>query len=41
MNKKIAFGIVYEVPNDMRMALTSDIDILMKWNNLTPIQRSE
>lgn len=41
MTSKISNGILHEVPIDMLKALTSDADILVKWNNLTPIQRNE
>ncbi|MEO5945074.1 MAG: YdeI/OmpD-associated family protein [Ferruginibacter sp.] len=38
---KISDGILHEVPDDMQKALVSDADIIVKWNNLTPIQRNE
>ena len=41
MTGKISNGILHEVPGDMQKALTSDTSILLKWNNLTPIQRNE
>lgn len=41
MTTKISNGILHEVPGDMQKALASDADILVKWNNLTPIQRNE
>lgn len=41
MNKKIASGVLQEVPNDMEKALKADADILERWNTLTPIQRNE
>lgn len=41
MTKKIADGILHEVPEDMGQALTSNEQILVNWNNLTPIQRNE
>jgi len=41
MTSKISDGILHEVPSDMKKALISNADILMKWNNLTPIQRNE
>ncbi len=37
----IAAGILHEVPADMRKVLSSDSQLLAKWNNLTPIQRNE
>lgn len=41
MTIKISDGILHEVPEDMQKALASDSDIVVKWNNLTPIQRNE
>ena len=41
MTSKISNGILHEIPSDMQKALISDADILVKWNNLTPIQRNE
>ncbi len=41
MTIKISNGILHEVPGDMEKALTFNADILVKWNNLTPIQRNE
>ncbi len=37
----IAEGILHEVPDDMKRALTTDADLLKRWNKLTPIQRNE
>jgi uncharacterized protein YdeI (YjbR/CyaY-like superfamily) len=41
MTGDILNGILHEVPSDMQKILTADTDILLKWNNLTPIQRNE
>jgi uncharacterized protein YdeI (YjbR/CyaY-like superfamily) len=41
MKSKVSSGILHEVPGDMRKVLTSDAGILVKWNNLTPVQRNE
>jgi uncharacterized protein YdeI (YjbR/CyaY-like superfamily) len=41
MTKKIANGVVHDVPKDMEKALTSNEQMLTIWNNLTPIQRNE
>jgi uncharacterized protein YdeI (YjbR/CyaY-like superfamily) len=38
---KIADSVVHEVPDDMKKALTTNEQILTKWNSLTPIQRNE
>lgn len=34
-------GVVHEIPEDMAQVLTADLDLLERWNNLTPIQRNE
>jgi len=39
--KQIASGVMHEVPADLQHVLTSDPDLLAKWNRLTPIQRNE
>jgi uncharacterized protein YdeI (YjbR/CyaY-like superfamily) len=41
MTSKISSGILHEVPNDIEKAITSNADLLAKWENLTPIQRNE
>lgn len=41
MTNKISKGILHEAPVDMQNALTSYADILVKWNNLTLIQRDD
>lgn len=37
----ISNGILHEIPEDMKKALTSNEQILVRWNSLTPIQRNE
>ena len=37
----IATGVVHKVPADLRKALASDPDALVKWNSLTPLARNE
>jgi len=39
--KEIATGVVHRAPADLRNALTSDPDLLAKWNKLTPLARNE
>ena len=39
--KEIATGAVHKVPADLRKALTSNLDVLEKWNNLTPLAHNE
>jgi uncharacterized protein YdeI (YjbR/CyaY-like superfamily) len=41
MTRKIADGVVHDVPKDMEKALTANEQMLAIWNNLTPIQRNE
>ncbi|HLC91160.1 MAG TPA: YdeI/OmpD-associated family protein [Candidatus Nanoarchaeia archaeon] len=31
----------HKVPVDLRKALTADLNVLARWNSLTPIQRNE
>ncbi len=39
--KETATGVLHEVPDDLKKALTSDPDLLEKWNDLTPLARNE
>jgi uncharacterized protein YdeI (YjbR/CyaY-like superfamily) len=39
--KSIAAGVVHKVPTDLKIALTSDADALIVWENITPIARNE
>jgi hypothetical protein len=41
MNKKIATGVVHELPADLRKALMADKAALDLWENLTPLARNE
>ncbi|QQS61512.1 MAG: YdeI/OmpD-associated family protein [Candidatus Moraniibacteriota bacterium] len=38
---EIATGVVHEVPEDMEKGLVSNLDLLSKWNKLTPLARNE
>lgn len=38
---EVATGVVHEVPEDLREALTADPDVLEAWNDLTPLARNE
>ena len=40
-NKKILPGILHDVPKDMEKVLKADVNVLDRWNKLTPIQRNE
>jgi uncharacterized protein YdeI (YjbR/CyaY-like superfamily) len=40
-NKKIATGVVHEVPADLRKALMADKAALDIWEDLTPLARNE
>tara|TARA_B100000614_G_scaffold250986_1_gene261977 strand:+ start:384 stop:641 length:258 start_codon:yes stop_codon:yes gene_type:complete len=37
----VATGVVHDVPDDLREALTADQTILDTWNGLTPLARNE
>ena len=39
--KKIATGVVHDVPEDLYKALISDEDALERWEDLTPLARNE
>jgi hypothetical protein len=39
--KQIAAGVMHVVPADLRDILTSDPELLARWNDLTSIQRNE
>jgi len=39
--QNIATGVVHKVPSDLRKALASDPNALVKWNGLTPLARNE
>ena len=39
--KTITTGVVHTVPADLRKTLTSDPDVLAKWNGLAPLARNE
>jgi uncharacterized protein YdeI (YjbR/CyaY-like superfamily) len=41
VKKQIATGVVHKVPADLRKALTSNPQVLAKWNDLTPLARNE
>ena len=38
---EIAEGTIHQVPDDLRTELTTNPDLLAKWNNLTPLARNE
>ncbi len=39
--QKIETGVVHEVPDDLWDVLTTNQDVLEKWNSLTPLARNE
>jgi len=39
--KKIATGVVHNVPADLRAALLSDSKVLAAWEDITPLARNE
>lgn len=40
-DKRIAAGVIHEVPPDLQKALMSNPAVLEKWNGLTPLARNE
>lgn len=38
---KISNGVVHELPEDLRKALTSDMKALAAWEDITPLARNE
>jgi len=41
IKNQIATGVVHQVPDDLRKALTSNPTVLGIWNTLTPLARNE
>jgi uncharacterized protein YdeI (YjbR/CyaY-like superfamily) len=41
MTPKIETGVVHEVPDDIKKMLLADLEVLEKWNSLTPLARNE
>lgn len=39
--KEIATGFVHKVPADLKEILTSNPDVIERWNKLTPVARNE
>ncbi len=39
--KEIATGVVHKVPADLNEILTSNPDVIERWNKLTPLARNE
>jgi len=39
--RKIATGVVHEVPSDLHDVLIADVDALTAWEDLTPLARNE
>ena len=39
--KQPSGGVVHELPDDLKKALTSDPDVLAAWEDLTPLARNE
>lgn len=40
-NRKIATGVVHKVPADLHQALTSSVETLAAWEDITPLARNE
>lgn len=41
MANKVSQGVVHNVPQDLRGAITSSQEVLDAWNDLTPLARNE
>lgn len=41
MEHELQNGLIHELPEDMAIALGSDLATSTRWNKLTPIQRNE
>jgi uncharacterized protein YdeI (YjbR/CyaY-like superfamily) len=42
MNKsKVSTGLLHRIPADLRKSLTSNPEVIQKWNKLTPLARNE
>jgi len=41
MARKISSGIVHELPADLKKILSSNKEVLAKWEGLTPLARNE
>jgi uncharacterized protein YdeI (YjbR/CyaY-like superfamily) len=37
----LATGVVHELPDDLKKALSEAADVLERWNSLTPLARNE
>ena len=40
-HQKISSGVVHEVPADLKKALISDPQVLIAWEDITPLARNE
>ena len=38
---RVETGVVHEISDDLKEALTSDVEALDRWNDLTPLARNE
>jgi uncharacterized protein YdeI (YjbR/CyaY-like superfamily) len=38
---EIKLGTIHEIPENLKHILLSNLDLLAKWNNLTPLARNE
>lgn len=38
---KISGGVVHEIPEDMRSAIASSLEVLAAWEDITPLARNE
>jgi uncharacterized protein YdeI (YjbR/CyaY-like superfamily) len=40
-SKQIEKGTLHEIPDDLKSLLSSNLELLEKWNSLTPLARNE
>ncbi len=40
-NQEIKSGTIHTIPEDLKKVLINNLDLLSKWNNLTPLARNE
>jgi uncharacterized protein YdeI (YjbR/CyaY-like superfamily) len=40
-SEELPGGVVHELPDDLRKALTAELDVLRAWHDITPLARNE
>jgi len=41
LKSKLSSGVAHEIPLDLSKKLSSDVSVLERWNDLTPLARNE